>query len=203
MRGLMRAGFGLCVAAGLAMGAAPARGANPPAYSITATNVTMPSNGNGKTQFKVTGIPSTGTVGMSCWYSGPQTTAKLPICAGGPALAYPVTAGQTLTGTIGFSPYSNVVPVSGQRRHGAAGPLAWAGLLMAFVGLRSRMRAGIFLALLLAMGLAGVAGITACGGNSNMTTPGTYAYTITADNEGNPAEPLGQGVSTTIQVTVM
>jgi hypothetical protein len=33
-------------------------------------------------------------------------------------------------------------------------------------------------------------------------TPGTYPYTITANNEGNPNTPLGVGVSTTIEVTV-
>lgn len=203
MQRWMRTGFGLCAAAGLAMGAAPARGANPPAYAITASNVTMPSNGNGQTQFTVTGIPSTGTLVMSCSYSGPQTTAKLPLCAGGPVFEFQVTAGQTVKGTIAFAPYSNVVPASRQRRHGPEGPLAWAGLLVVLVGLRRRLRAGIFRTLLLAVALAGVAGMAACGGNSNATTPGTYAYTITADNEGNPTEPLGQGVSTTIQVTVM
>jgi hypothetical protein len=33
-------------------------------------------------------------------------------------------------------------------------------------------------------------------------TPGTYPYTITAGNEANPNTPVGQGVSTTISVTV-
>lgn len=122
MRLRLRAGFGLCVAAGLAMNAVPACGTNPPAYAITATDVTMPTSGNGETQYKVSGIPSTGTLLVSCQYSGPQTTtAKIPVCGGGPIFQWQVTAGQTVAGTIGFIPYGNAVPVSARRGHGPAG----------------------------------------------------------------------------------
>jgi hypothetical protein len=49
---------------------------------------------------------------------------------------------------------------------------------------------------------AGLAGISACGGNSNAMAPGTYQFNLTADNEAGGNVPLGQGVSTTISVTV-
>jgi hypothetical protein len=202
MRMRLRAGFGLCVAAGLAMSAAPARGANPPAYAITATNVTMPASGNGETHYKVSGIPNTGTLELSCQYSGPQTTAKIPICGAGPVAQMQVTAGQTVTGTITFWPYGSPVPASAQRAHRPAGALIWAGLLLAGLGLRRRLPGAVSRAIVLALALAGLGGIAACGANPNAMTSGAYAYSITADNEASPLQPLGQGVSTTIEVTV-
>jgi len=199
----LRARFGLCVAAGLAIGAAPARGANPPAYAITAGNVMMPASGNGETQFTVTGIPNTGKLVMSCQYSGPSTiTAKLPICGGGPVYAIQVTAGQTVKGTVDFMPYGVPVPASAKRRHAPVGTMLWAGLLLAGLSLRRRLPGGFLQAMVLMLALAGLGGIAACGGNPNAMTPGTYAYTISANNEASPNTPLGQGVSTTIQVTV-
>jgi hypothetical protein len=65
--------------------------------------VTMPVSGNGSTQYTVTGIPITGTLTVSCRYSGPPTEANLPTCTYGPVHApEPVNAGQTVTGTILF-----------------------------------------------------------------------------------------------------
>ena len=200
MRSCLRAGFGLCLA-GLLMSAAPVRGASAPAYAITATNVTMPASGNGITHYTVTGIPSTGTLTVSCEYSGPPTTARLPICTYGPLGALPVNTGQTVTGTIQFFPFGSAIPASAQRRHGPVGALTWAGLLLVGLGLRRRL-SGFLQMLVLAIAVAGVVGVTGCGANPNAMTAGTYAYTITASNEASPNTPLGQGVSTTIQVAV-
>jgi hypothetical protein len=179
--------------------------AGAPVFAVTATNVTMPSTGNGSSQYTVTAIPSTGTLVVTCQYAGATTTAKIPNCSYGPLVAIPVTAGQTVTGTVYFYPYNSVVPL-GQHRtrpgtsHVPAGGLALAGALL--LGLGFRRRGWRWLSLcVFAAGALSVAGITACG-NSNGMTPGTYPYTISADNEANPMTPLGQGVSTTIYVTV-
>jgi hypothetical protein len=48
------------------------------------------------------------------------------------------------------------------------------------VGLRRRAARWLSLTLLAAATLAGLAAIGACGGNSSVVTPGTYAYTIMA-----------------------
>jgi hypothetical protein len=45
--------------------------------------------------------------------------------------------------------------------------------------------------------LAGLAGISACGGNNSVVTPGTYAYTVTATDVNTSAT-----VTATFNVTV-
>jgi len=175
-----------------------------PAFTIAATNVTMPMTGPGSTQYTVTAIPLTGTVYVSCQYTGTETGLKLPDCNYGPPHApTSVTAGQTVQGTILFYPYGPAVP-AGLRRTRTA---PWAGLTLAValfycMGLRRRARGWLALSLLAAATFAGLAGITSCGGNPNAMTPGTYQFTISADNESDGNAPLGQGVNTTISVTV-
>jgi len=44
----------------------------------------MPIKGNGSTQYTVSGIPITGTLNVTCQYSGPVTDANLPTCTYGP-----------------------------------------------------------------------------------------------------------------------
>ena len=61
---------------------------------MTATNVTMPSSGDGASQYTVTGIPASGTVTISCLFTGTITTARIPECAAGPIASTQVTAGQ-------------------------------------------------------------------------------------------------------------
>lgn len=174
-------------------------------YAITATNVTMPSTGTGSTQYTVTGIPLTGTLAVNCQYSGPGVGLKIPTCTYGPLHApAPVTAGQTVTGTILFYPYGVAIPAGLRRtRQVPAAGLGLAGLALIGFGFRRRVRglpAGI---LLVTASLVGLTGFTACaGGGFNGMTPGTYQFTLAADNEANPVTPLGQGVSTTISVTV-
>jgi hypothetical protein len=91
----------LAICLGLIAAAVPALGSTE--FSIAATNVTMPASGNGSTQYTVSGIPITGTLTVSCQYSGPATEANLPTCTYGPVHApEQVKAGQTLTGTILF-----------------------------------------------------------------------------------------------------
>jgi hypothetical protein len=180
-------------------------GASTP-FAITATNVTMPSSGDGTSSFTVTGIPATGSLIMSCQYSGSQTIkAKIPYCDGGPVVSIPVTSGETYTGTWYFNPYSAVEPVHWHRsgRGGSSTTIvSLAGALLFGLGIRRRFRRNSLALLLAACAFAILPAISACGGNSNAMTPGTYPYTISADNEANPNTPLGQGVSTTIEVTV-
>ncbi|MGA7857027.1 MAG: hypothetical protein WCA11_03820 [Terracidiphilus sp.] len=184
-------------------GLAPHAGASS-AYTIAATNVTMPMSGNGSTQYTVSGIPMTGTLYVSCQYAGTGTKLKIPDCNYGPVKApTPVTAGQTLKGTILFYPYGAAVP-AGLRRMRAT---PWTGLTLAGVlllgfRLRGRTRRLLAVVVLAVVTFGGLAAISACGGNPNAMTPGTYQYTLTADNEASPTTPLGQGVSTTISVTV-
>lgn len=174
------------------------------AYAITAANVTMPMHGNGSTQYTVTAIPMSGTLSVSCQYAGMGTNLKIPDCNYGPVVApTPVTAGQTVKGTISFYPYGSAVPV-GLRRTRAA---PWTGLTLAGAfllgfGLRRRTRRLLALVALAVGTLGGLSAITACGGNPNAMTPGTYQFTLTAANEAGGNAPLGQGASTTISVTV-
>jgi hypothetical protein len=178
--------------------------AGTPIFAVTATNVTMPSTGNGSSQYTVTAIPLAGTLSVTCRYAGATTTAKIPDCSYGPIVAIPVTAGQTVTGAVDFYPYGSAVPLGLHRprrgtNHVPAGGLVLAGALL--LGFRRRGRRWLGLCVF-AAGTLFIAGITACGSSSGMT-PGIYPYTITVDNEENPRTPLGQGASTTIDVTVL
>lgn len=171
-------------------------------FAIHAANVTMPSSGNGSSAYTVSQIPMTGTLSVVCAYSGPTTQARIPNCSYGPLRVMSVTAGETVTGAITFFPYGVVVPA--RDRPGAS--KATQALEMALVvplllGLGCGRRIWRRLALVAVAGVA-VSWVSACGGSSNAMTPGTYQYTITADNEANPVTPLGQGVSTTISVSV-
>ncbi|MGA3080620.1 MAG: hypothetical protein ABSD44_04470 [Terracidiphilus sp.] len=174
--------------------------------AITATNVTMPSSGNGTSAYTITGIPGAGTVSIGCLYSGTISEARIPNCTYGPLDSIPVTAGQTLTGTVQFYPFGAAVPV---KLHKAprpnvlpAGGLALAGALM--VGFGMRRKAWHWLAVAaLAMGtLAGMSGISGCGGLSKSMTPGTYQYTIVATYQDTGAPILGAILNANVEVTV-
>jgi hypothetical protein len=193
----------VCVLAGL-----PALAATP-AFTLAASNVTMSSNtssGTGSSSFTLASVNGyAGTVGINCSAPTPPAGVKVPVCDfGGPAYPYIETlaANQTATGTIAFRnslPACNPCPVSlpRPRNHGLAPDLALAGALLFGFGLRRRA-VRWFTAILLALGAFTVlAGISACGGNSNAVTPGTYAYTITALDMSS-----GQFTTTSINVTV-
>jgi hypothetical protein len=190
----------------LACAAVPAQAATP-AFTITATNVTMPPTGVGLSRFSITAIPMTGTITLSCLYAGAKTDARLPVCPLTPPIAYTVSAGGTLTGTVEFYPYGVPVPASvplSPGRRGAAAGAALAGVLLLGLRFRRRARRGLSLGLLAVGALAVFWGI-GCGGSVNLTdgmTPGTYPYTIAANNQSMAATLPGQTTSTTINVTV-
>ncbi len=163
----------------------------------------MPASGNGSTQYTVSGIPITGTLSVTCQYSGPATGANLPTCTYGPVAApEQVKAGQTVTGTVLFYPYGVAIPQSSQRRgHGPSAALALAGTILLGLGLRRRSREGLLTMLLALASLSGALGFSACTGPMNAMTPGTYEYTLQAANAGT-LNNLAAGVSANISVTV-
>jgi hypothetical protein len=132
----------------------------------------------------------------SCNYGAAEVVAPGPVP---PPIT--LTTNQVVTGTVAFF---NPVPCSGRcggsaRRegHGLEQSLALAGVFLLGVG--SWRRSGRFLTLtLLALGLLNVmSGISACGGNNSVVTPGTYAYTISATDINTDVS-----VTTSINVTV-
>ncbi|MGP8251720.1 MAG: hypothetical protein ACLQHF_06770 [Terracidiphilus sp.] len=150
-------------------------GASTP-FAITATNVTMPASGNGSSSYTVAGIPLTGTLGITCQYSGPTTEAKIPTCTYGPLTAIPVNEGQTVTGTVYFYPYGSAVPLDRQQTGRSGSPMAvlsLAGALLFGFGFRRRFRRNSLALLLAICTLVILPAISACGGNGNGMTPGT------------------------------
>jgi hypothetical protein len=168
-----------------------------PAFSVSATNTAMPSSGFGSIPVELTAIDGyVGSITTNCNPLNPPAGARLPIC-GGPTAprVYQLTANQTVTGSITLMPYGEVVPLPASMLHRGGPPLALAGVLL--FGLRIRPRnwrrhVPTFIALCV---LGGLAGICACGGNSNGMTPGTYQYTVTAAD-------INTGVFTTTNVTI-
>jgi hypothetical protein len=181
-----------------------------PSFTFAATNVTMPNNtssGVGSSSFTLTSVNGfAGTVGINCSAPTPPAGVTVPVCDLG-ALAYqPYTlaANQVVTGSVTFynsRPPCNPCPVSLPRREGhwPASGLALAGALLMGFGFRRRTARWLTLTLLAAGTLAGLAGISACGGNKSAVTPGTYAYTITAAELDTSASP---SVTISVNVTV-
>jgi hypothetical protein len=198
----------------------PARAATP--FAISAANLSMPSYNPtttsdgvtsfhlGSSQFTVTGIPGAGMLTIGCQYAGTQTEAKIPQECGPVGSGSSLVEGvQTVTSTVYFVPYGMIIPSLGKldrapnpaSRMPVAG-MALAGALMLGLGFRRRMRRGLFRVIIGACALAGAAGISACGsGNSNLMTPGTYPYTISAGftETGSSAT---QTATTTVTLTV-
>jgi hypothetical protein len=70
-------------------------------------------------------------------------------------------------------------------------------MLLLGSGFRRRAARWFTLILLTLTALAGLAGISACGGNNSVVTPGTYAYTITAADV-NTGETVNASVNLTV-----
>jgi hypothetical protein len=172
------------------------------AFTIVAASVTMPATGDGSSAFTVSNIPMAGTLGVTCEYSGPATTARIPTCGGGAIFSKAVTAGQTIQGAMTLYPYGILVPAGKRpavRRRPDARLFALA-LMAPLLGLG--WRRGRRWLVLMAIGAVVLGGVSACGGNPNGMTPGTYSYLITADNESGAPTPLGAAVHATFTVKV-
>jgi hypothetical protein len=154
-----------------------------PSFTISATNVTMPSSGDGSIPFVLTsGDGYVGTVAVQCPEVNAPAKAKIPDCGGGPALAFNLTANEMVKGNLVLTPYGVPVPLT-------------AGALLVGLALRRRKAGWTTLTLSLAGTLASLGEVAGCG-TAGMT-PGTYAYTITATDA-----KTNLVVSTTANVTV-
>ena len=166
-----------------------------PSLTLKATDVTMPSSGNGISQYTITGIPDAGTVTISCLFTGTPTNANIPNCTYNTSFtAIPVTAGQTLTGTVNFYAFGQL-PAAG---------LALVGGLMLGLGFRRKLWRWLAVAMLALGTLAGVIGMNGCGGKGTiyLPTPGNYQYTIYA-NYVDSVNPVGSAIlQANVNVTV-
>jgi hypothetical protein len=182
-----------------------------PSFTVSATNVTMPlSQGScnnsgctvqfGSSTFTLTSVNGyTGALQVICAVASPPAGAMLPTCFQH-GLMPALPANKTITGEILFLAPGQTPPPSPagflNRPGRAAASLALAATLLFGLGARRRA-ARWFTIVLLALGaLGGLAAISACGGNSNSMTPGTYSYAITA------TDANGLSAATTISVTI-
>jgi hypothetical protein len=173
-------------------------------FTVTATNVVMPSSGGASSsQITLTSVGGyTGTIYVDCKYSGPPTTANLPICSGYTMTnGYQLAANQSITFMRPFYPYGSIIPVRllvppSSKSYGPMAGVALAGVCLLSHKLRRKGARWFTLVLLAATAMAG---ISACGGSAPSTTgtAGTYAYAITATDVNTNAT-----VSTTVMVTV-
>lgn len=180
-----------------------------PGFTITASNATMPSSGNGSIAWTLTSVDGfAGSVEVGCVPTNPPPSAIVPNCSyGGPAPSpYTLTANGTVTGTVPLiastPPCSGPCPVKllrpGRGRHGGGITLALASALLLGFCFRSRAPRWLMLMLITVGGLAGIGG---CGGGGTTLTPGTYAYSITASQIGTVTSP-SLTTSATVNVTV-
>jgi hypothetical protein len=185
----------------------PAAGAQ--GFTVTAIPVTTSPSGAGSIQFTASGIPFAGQLIVGCQYAGEesyQAQVKLPVCGAGPIIAYNVTAGQTLNGTIPLVPWGTPIPVAGHpsaygsRRVLASGLLFVGALFLSFSLHRRRRWPSLLLFVFGA--LAVVYGVSACGGNTTFPPAGTYPYTMTATLNSTSPAILSAATSTTVKVTV-
>jgi hypothetical protein len=166
-----------------------------PTFTITATNVTFPSQKSGSaSQYTITSLNGyAGNLLVGCAFAGGAMVSKIPECGGFTAALHPIAAGQTITGTLNFAPYGTPMPValSGRRHsHLPLGGLAIASLLL----FGRRLRGGARWLALCLLGVISIAGVTACGGNG---LSGTFPFTVTATDVKTQAS-----VATPITVTV-
>jgi hypothetical protein len=176
--------------------------ASTPSFTITASNTTFAASGPSAVPWTVTSLNGyTGTVNVDdCGPVNAPEGAMLPSCGGSISPSTDtVPANGSVSGQLPL--YNGAVPVAvglnGARKGSAAG-LALAGALLVGFGFSRRSRRRLALMLLALCTLAGMAGITACGGSSGPTlTAGVWPYTMSAVDINT-----GDRVSTTFSLTV-
>jgi hypothetical protein len=194
--GLLVFGSGLCWAR------TPA-----PSFTISATNVTMPSSGVAEIPFTLTSANGfAGTLVVLCEQpTVAGSVNKGPYCDdGGPVRAYTLVLDGTATGNITITAKQPLlVPATaGVRRERQITTAGWAiaGVLLLGLGLRRKrvLRfSGLSLALFLLIGLAGL-GLSGCGGPPTLT-PGPYTFSLIANSV---SDTVTVSASTTAIVTV-
>lgn len=180
-----------------------------PTFTISATNVTMPSSGTVSIPFVLTSVNGfAGQLIVSCTPPTESASVRLPyIDLGGPVFAFTLTANGTAPGSISlqakkppvvYVPARMNLPVRPGHHRRATWSLASVFLLG--IGLRKRKAWAARLSLAICM-LIALTGLNACGGGPTLT-PGTYTYTLTA-SQNSPSLNLPQpSSSTTVTVTV-
>jgi hypothetical protein len=185
---------------GLACGISGAQAT--PSFTLTASNTTMPLSGVGSIPYTLTSVNGfSGTIYIGCSPPTEPAGVTIPICeVGGPVIEYALNSNETLKESIGLlasEPVPTPVRMKLPKRRGGIG-LALAGALMLGFGLR-RKRASHFARLCFAVSLlGGLTALGACAGGQKTLTPGSYTYTLTA-NEGSSSSPL---ISAAVTVTV-
>ena len=175
-----------------------------PSFTITASNVTMPSSGEVSIPFTLTSVNGfVGSVGILC--SEPTVAGSKhegPYCENyGAVQSYSLSVNGTATGgykIVAIKP--PLVPAAGLRHSGGA-TWALAGVLMLGLGLRKRSQR--LARGLLGMGLIGLTGLglSGCGGPPTLR-PGDYVFTLTAQSVSNGTLIPVITASTTATVTV-
>jgi len=200
--------FAALLAASFSLAGKDARAATP-SFTLSAGNVTMSAAGPNSLTFTLTSVGGySGTIDVVCDPTNTPAGATLPLCGQPSPIADPEVFTLAADGTVqGSLPLLTTYPsCSGpcpvrydHPRRGFAPGLALAGALLAGYGLGFRRRAARWLVLtLLAFGtLAGMAGISACGGGARTLTPGVWPYEIQAFDSGT-----NQVASATVNVTV-
>ncbi len=204
--------FGSFLAIISGLGSGHAQSATP-SFTISASNVTMPTRGNGSIPFTLTSVNGfAGAVVVSCGPANPPTGSILPQCnyTGSPIAPppYTLTANGTVRGSLSLVAYippcSSPCPVKLQprpRQRGAVN-LALSGALLLGLGFRRRAARWLALALFAAGMLAELAGVIACGaGSIDDLSPGIFAYTVSATQSGT-TRSQAMVVNTTVNVTV-
>lgn len=172
-----------------------------PSFTLAASNTTTTTSGTGQIPFTLTSVNGyTGTLVVGCSAHNPPTGAKLPICTEPAEVptaiqAYPLTANEVLSGNLNL--YYGVLPLTNaQHRSGFMG-VALAGVLLLGFGLRRHRARWTRLVLVALCLLTSLAGVSACGGNSNGPTSGSFTYAVSATDTTTAVV-----VGTTITVTV-
>jgi len=84
---------------GFVLGTLSAEAATP-SFTISATNVTMPSSGDGSIPFVLTSDGYVGNVAVQCPEVNAPAKVKIPDCGGGPAFAFDLTANEMSKGIL-------------------------------------------------------------------------------------------------------
>jgi hypothetical protein len=156
-----------------------------PSFTISATNVTMPSSGMVAIPFTLTSVNGfVGSVSVFCFLpTVAGSVNKGPYCEDyGPAHAFPLTANGTTTGNYSVvAILPDVLPAAKSANQRVRdGRWALAGVLMLGIGLRRKRRFARGWMAVGVLGLIGM-GLSGCGGPPTLT-PGPYAFTLSAQS---------------------